>query len=159
MTLVQARLQIAIRTAYEEMFFGSKTVGLSIIIEQFSEATTEYSLKHETLARLVKYFNFHRFHNVKQEPSMLLAGVLYLQDNDLVCALVAASDEFKEAALQLSVNAAVDLGLSVRKLSVETILYNYALSEMLEKGNEQTSLFTASRVTVDSITPSDSTLH
>lgn len=131
MNIVQARLQIAIRTAYEEMTFGAKSPGLLIIIDNFVDADKDFTMKHEVLARLVKHFNFHSCSNRLQEPSMLLAGVLYLQEKDLWRALDGCSDAFKEAAVEAALGAAIDIGLAVREHPVEFLLFNYGMSEAL----------------------------
>lgn len=138
MNIVQARLQIAIRTAYEEMLLGSKSPGLLIVIDQFRDVEQTYTIKHEVMARLVKHFNFHRHTNHLQEPSMLLAGVLYLQEKDLWTVLEGCTPVFQEAAISAALGAAIDIGLAVREQPVEMLLFNYSLTEALQSPRKST---------------------
>lgn len=127
MTLAQARLQIAIRTAYEQMYLGGISPGLRMIIEEF-KVVGPFSLKQEALGMLVHHFNFAPKAEGRNESTMLVVGVLFMTDSDLFARMADLNEEQKAIGFKAMLEAAIVSGERVKDRDATEVLFNYAMS-------------------------------
>lgn len=148
MNLVQARLQLAIRTAYEEVIMGDKSPGLIMLLEQFNDPNT-YSYRQEALARMVHHYNFAPKDSPIGESSMFLGSVIFLLDSAIYGLMDDITAEQQEIAFTKIVEASISFGEAVKGISPEMILFNYSLSELLTTGKSRFNALLSTYPTTD----------